>query len=426
MEAGKVHPVSSSLLDWIQPAVARPAGFFFSTHPLHMIKKSLVPLALGGFGIGMTEFVMMGILPDVARGLSISIPEAGYLISAYALGVVVGAPTLVGALARRAPDRVLALFMILFTLFNAMSALSPNFELLLASRFLAGLPHGAFFGVGAVVAARVADEGKAAAAMATMFAGLTLANVAGVPLGTWVGHHLSWRLAFVIVAAIGVLTLLSLRQWLPRIESNPRASLLRDLRIFRNPLLWLSLGITSIGTGGFFAWFSYIAPLLTEVSGFSPSSVPLILTVAGIGMTVGVVLGGRLADRVAPAKAILILLSLMVLLLCLNVLAAHSQPAMLVFAFAVGANALALGPPIQVLLIRQSREAEMLGSSLGQSGFNIGNATGAFLGGIPLSLGYGYTAPLQVAAALASCGVLLALMLLAGQRRTRRLAGTAA
>ncbi|WP_019143160.1 MFS transporter [Noviherbaspirillum massiliense] len=382
-----------------------------------MIKKSLVPLALGGFGIGMTEFVMMGILPDVARNLSITIPQAGYLISAYALGVVVGAPILVGGLARYAPNKVLMLFMLLFTVFNGMSALSPNFGLLLASRFLAGLPHGAFFGVGAVVAARVADEGKAAAAMATMFAGLTLANVAGVPIATFVGHHASWRLAFVMVAMIGALTLWSLKRFLPHIEGNRQANLLRDLRIFRNPSLWLGLAITSIGTGGFFAWFSYIAPLLTEVSGFAPGSIPLIMTVAGVGMTVGVVSGGRLADRVPAEKAVLILLATMVVLLYLNVLLAQSQPAMLFFAFAVGANALALGPPIQVLLIRQSREAEMLGSSLGQSGFNIGNATGAFLGGLPLTLGYGYTAPLQVAAALALSGVVLTLILLARQRR---------
>jgi DHA1 family arabinose polymer transporter-like MFS transporter len=377
-----------------------------------MFKKSLVPLALGGFGIGMTEFVMMGILPDIAKDLAISIPQAGYLISAYALGVVVGAPTLVGLLSSRPPKSVLIGFMVLFTVFNALSAFSTNFSLLMLCRFLAGLPHGAFFGVGAVVAARLADEGKVASAMATMFAGLTLANVIGVPIGTYAGHNASWRVAFAMVAIIGVLTVISLKKWVPYVEPNRKASLMRDLSIFRSRNLWLALAITSIGTGGFFAWFSYIAPLLTEVSQFSPQSIPWIMTVIGIGMTVGVVAGGRLADRFDPINAIIILLVSMVIVLLMNGILAGSQPVIVLLAFITGANALALGPPVQVLLIRNSRKAEMLGSSLGQSGFNIGNATGAFIGGLPLALGYSYRSPQWVAAALALCGVLLSILML--------------
>jgi len=378
-----------------------------------LIKKSLLPLALGGFGIGMTEFVMMGILPDVADGLAITIPQAGYLITAYALGVVVGAPTLVSMVAKRPPRTVLIWFMLMFAVFNGLSALAPNFPLMLVSRFLAGLPHGAFFGVGAVVASRLADEGKVAAAMATMFTGLTLANVIGVPLGTWLGHAMSWRLVFLIVAAIGLVTAISLKRWVPVIAPRPSAGLRRDLAIFRQRGLWMALAITSIGTGGFFAWFSYIAPLLTELSRFSPGQIPMIMTVVGVGMTVGVVAGGRLADRFAPIHAIAILLTTMTALLLMNGLLASSQPTMLALAFVTGANALAMGPPIQMLLIDHSREAEMLGSSLGQSGFNIGNATGAFLGGIPLTLGYSYAAPQWVAAGLAFTGVLLSLAMLA-------------
>ena len=343
-----------------------------------LIKKSLLPLALGGFGIGMTEFVIMGILPDIAGGLQISIPQAGYLITAYALGVVVGAPTLVSLLAHRPPRSVLMWFMAMFTLFNAMSAFAPNFEVMMLSRFMAGLPHGAFFGVGAVVASRLADEGK--------------------------------------VAAIGLVTVLALRRLVPNIAPNARTSLRHDLRIFRKPALLLALLITSIGTGGFFAFFSYIAPLLTEVTHFAPATIPMVMTVVGVGMTVGVNLGGRLADRVLPLQAILILLATMTTLLLCNGLFAASQPAMLLLAFATGANALALGPPIQMLLIEHSREAEMLGSSLGQSGFNIGNATGAFLGGIPLTLGYSYASPQWVAAGLALAGVALTLAMLAQGR----------
>ncbi len=380
------------------------------------MKKSLVPLALGGFGIGMTEFVIMGILPDIAHGLTISIPQAGHLITAYALGVVVGAPTLVSLMAHRPPRNVLVWFMLMFTVFNAMSAFSPNYELMMLSRFMAGLPHGAFFGVGAVVAARLADEGKVAAALATMFTGLTVANVIGVPAGTWLGHNMSWRAVFLVVAAIGLVTMFALHRLVPPIAAKARTGLMQDLRIFRHGALWLALGITSIGTGGFFAFFSYIAPLLTEVTHMAPARIPMVMTVVGIGMTVGVHLGGRLADRVAPLQAIVILLASMTTLLLCNGLFAASEPAMLVLAFATGANALALGPPIQVLLIAQSREAEMLGSSLGQSGFNIGNALGAFLGGIPLTLGYSYASPQWVAAGLAFSGVLLALAMLAQGR----------
>ncbi len=386
------------------------------------MKKSLVPLALGGFGIGMTEFVIMGILPDIAGGLQISIPQAGHLITAYALGVVVGAPTLVSLMAHRPPRSVLVWFMLMFTVFNAMSAFSPNYELMMLSRFMAGLPHGAFFGVGAVVAARLADEGKVAAALATMFTGLTVANVIGVPAGTWLGHNMSWRAVFLVVASIGLVTMFALHRLVPPIAAKARTGLMQDLRIFRHPALWLALGITSIGTGGFFAFFSYIAPLLTDVTHIAPARIPMVMTLVGIGMTVGVHLGGRLADRVAPLQAIVILLLSMTTLLLCNGLFAASEPAMLVLAFATGANALALGPPIQVLLIAHSREAEMLGSSLGQSGFNIGNALGAFLGGIPLTLGYSYASPQWVAAALAFSGVLLALAMLAQGRVAARVA----
>jgi DHA1 family arabinose polymer transporter-like MFS transporter len=385
-----------------------------------LIKKSLAPLALGGFGIGMTEFVMMGILPDIAGGLHITIPQAGYLISAYALGVVVGAPTLVGLLARRPPKHVLIAFMLLFAAFNALSAFSPNFHVMMLCRFMAGLPHGAFFGVGAVVASRLADEGKAAAAVATMFAGLTLANVLGVPVGTWLGHTMSWRVVFLVVAAIGLATALSLHKLVPFFEAEQSGDFVRDLRIFRRPGLWLALAITSIGTGGFFAWFSYIAPLLTSVTRFAPGSIPLVMTVVGTGMTVGVLAGGKLADRVAPIRAIVILLATMAVLLFLNGALAGSQPLMLVLAFATGANALAMGPPIQMLLIDHAKDAEMLGSSLGQSGFNIGNATGAFLGGIPLTLGYSYASPQWVAAVLAGCGLLLALLMQGSGHARRR------
>ncbi len=360
----------------------------------------------------MSEFVMMGILPDVAASLRITIPQAGYLISAYALGVVFGAPLLVGLLSTRAPRGVLIWFMLLVTAFNSMSAFAPNFELLMLTRFLAGLPHGAFFGVGAVVAMRLAREGKTASAVATMFAGLAFASVVGVPFGTWLGHNVSWRLVFIIVAAIGVATMLTLKKLVPYLDAPQGGSFRQDLRIFRTPQLWLAMAITSIGTGGFFAYISYIAPLLVEVTKFSANTIPMVMMVVGIGMTTGVLLGGKLADRVAPLPALLMLLCPMAAVLWLNGVMIASQPAMLVLAFATGAIALALGPPIQMLLMQHSKGAEMLGSSLGQSGFNIGNALGALLGGVPLTLGYSYVAPQWVACGLALCGVALVLLML--------------
>jgi DHA1 family arabinose polymer transporter-like MFS transporter len=314
---------------------------------------------------------------------------------------------------------VLIWFMLIFTVFNAKSALAPNFELLMLSRFMAGLPHGAFFGVGAVVAMRLAAEGKTASAVATMFSGLALASVIGVPIGTWLGHNVSWRLVFIIVAAIGLLTVVSLKKLVPFFEAPQGGSFRQDLRIFRNPRLWLALAITSIGTGGFFAYISYIAPLLTEATGFSADAIPMVMTVVGVGMTAGVLIGGKLADRVPPLPGLLILLGTMATLLFLNGVMIHSQPAMLLLAFGTGANALALGPSIQMLLIQNSKGAEMLGSSLGQSGFNIGNAIGALLGGLPLTLGYSYVAPQWVAGSLAVCGVALVLCMLALDARAR-------
>jgi DHA1 family arabinose polymer transporter-like MFS transporter len=377
-----------------------------------MINKNLIPLAIGGFGIGMTEFVMMGILPDVAANLRVTIPEAGHLISAYALGVVVGAPTLVGLLGRVPQKSILMLLMLLFTVFNALSSFAPSYAWLVLARFFAGLPHGAFFGVGAVVASRIAGREKAATAVAVMFSGLTIANVIGVPIGTYVGHHVSWRLTFLIIAGIGMITMLSLKKWIPYLEPAPSGGFLRDLRIFRRADLWLAFAITSIGTGGMFAWFSYIVPLLTRISAFAPDSIPLIMVLAGAGMTVGNLAGGRLADRISPVKALIVLMTSMAVFLCLDALLAGYRPAILLLTFCTGANALAMGAPIQMLLIQHAKGAEMLGAALAHAAFNIGNAIGAFLGGIPLALGYSYTSPEWVAAALAGTGTLLSAVML--------------
>lgn len=376
------------------------------------MKKSLFPLLLGGLAIGTTEFVVMGLLPDIASDLSITIPEAGHIIATYAFGVVVGAPLLVALSGSHPPKKILLSLMVLFTVFNAVSAFAPNYIMLVAARFLAGLPHGAFFGVGAVVASRLADKGKQAQAIAVMFAGLTLANLAMVPLGTWIGHHYSWRYTFGIVAVFGIITVLFLKIWIPSLPvvgDNDGAS---KLQIFRNRQVWLVILITAIGTGGLFTWISYIAPLMTEVSHFTPDNVSYIMILAGLGMVAGNFVGGKLADTFDAAKTCGGLLIAMVVTLTAIHFFSSNQIASLLLTFIAGALSIALAAPIQILMINTARESEMLGAALIQGAFNIGNTLGAFLGGLPIVAGYAYNFPVLVGALMASVGIVFVLVLI--------------
>ncbi|UFH53850.1 MFS transporter [Spirosoma sp. KNUC1025] len=374
------------------------------------MKKSLLPLAVGGFGIGMTEFVMMGVLPDIANTLHISIPVAGHLISSYALGVVLGAPLLVGIAGNYPPKKILLGLMALFTCFNVLSAFAPNYEIMMITRLLSGLPHGAFFGVGAVVASRLAGKGKEAQAISMMFAGLTVANIIGVPLGTYIGHTLSWRITFVLIAAVGLITMLAIQKMLPVMPVVGESNLRKDLKLFTRAEPWLILGITAIGTGGLFAWFSYIAPLLTEVAQFSSNQLTWILVLAGLGMAVGNLISGRTADLISPIKATALFLLLMVVSLTGVYFVATFKIPLLVMTFITGAIAFSLGAPIQILMIRAANGSEMLASSVSQAGFNIGNALGAYLGGLPIAAGLGYTSPEWVGALLAFSGFMLAVV----------------
>lgn len=369
------------------------------------MKKSLFPLMLGGFAIGTTEFVMMGILPDIARSLGITIPQAGHLISAYALGVVVGAPLLVMLAHRFAPKVILMALMLMFTVFNGLCIFAPSYESLFVFRFLSGLPHGAFFGVGAVVASRLADEGKAAQAVSMMFFGLTIANMLGVPLGTYLGHGISWRYTFVLVAIAGLATWMSLRLWMPALAKDNPHSLRTQLAFFKNREAWLIMFATAIGTGGCFCWISYIAPLVTEVSGFAPSSVPYMMALAGAGMCVGAIVGGKLADRYSPAKTTMALLFAMACSLLSVYLLAEYRVGVLVTTFITGALTMAVAPSIQMLMVQTAKGAETLASSVLQACFNIGNALGAFLGGLPLVAGYDFRSPQLVGLVMALFGV---------------------
>lgn len=376
------------------------------------MKKSLLPLTLGGLGIGITEFVMMGLLPDIAKDLNVTIPQAGYLISAYALGVVIGAPLLVMMAGKFPPKKILIALMIMFTAFNALSAFAPNFSLLFIARLLSGLPHGAFFGVGSVVASRIAEKGKAAQAVSMMFAGLTIANVLGVPLGTFIGHNFSWRFSFAIVAIVGIITLISLKQWLPALPANKDRDLKAELGFFKKQEAWLIIIMISIGTGGLFTWYSYIAPLMTDVAGFSANSVTYIIMLAGLGMLFGNFIGGYLADKFSPAKASVALLLTMVITLIIVHYVSFNPVLALIMTFITGAVSFALAAPIQMLMITSAKGSEMLAASASQASFNIGNALGAFFGGLPLVYGFDYTWPALVGALMAFVGAAFALWLI--------------
>ncbi|MCK0135854.1 MFS transporter [Arenibacter sp. S6351L] len=375
-------------------------------------KKALLALGVGGFGIGMTEFVIMGILPDVANSLQISIPQAGHFISAYALGVVVGAPTLTALSGKWPAHKVLLYLMVWFTLFNTLSAFSTNYVTLMIARFLSGLPHGAFFGIGAVVAGKLAKEGKAAQAIATMFAGLTIANVIGVPIGTYLGHYYNWNLSFLLVGIVGVIALLSIYFWMPKMEKSSSEGFIKDLKVFKRVEIWLLILLTTIGTGGFFAWYSYIAPLLTNVSGHSESMVSYAMILAGLGMVFGNFIGAKMAEIFSPLKAVIISLSLMVMVLLINFLVAANPVAILILTFIIGIVSFMVGTPIQLAIIKASKGSEMLGSSMNQSAFNMGNASGAFFAGLPIALGYGFTSASLVGASMAGTGIAIAVLII--------------
>ncbi|MCF4102541.1 MFS transporter [Gillisia sp. M10.2A] len=381
------------------------------------MNKALIALAIGGFGIGMTEFVIMGILPDVAEALNISIPKAGHFISAYALGVVVGAPLLTGIGGKWPAHKVLLLLMLWFTFFNTLSAFANSYETLLAYRFLSGLPHGAFFGIGAVVAGKLAKPGKAAKAIATMFTGLTLANVLGVPLGTYLGHTYSWKVSFLMVGIIGILAMLSIKFWMPQLDKSSPEGLRKDFKVLKKLELWMVILLTTIGTGGFFAWYSYIAPLITNVAGHPESVVSYAMIIAGVGMVIGNLLGAKLAELFPPISAVIITLLTMVTLLVVNTYLATDPVFILIMTFLIGMVAFCIATPIQMAVINSSKGSEMLGSSLNQSAFNMGNASGAYLAGLPIAMGFGFTSATLVGAAMAGCGVFIALAVIIIRKR---------
>lgn len=382
------------------------------------MNKGLIALAFGGLAIGMTEFNMMGLLMDIAKDIDISIPKASNLIGLYALGVVVGAPTLVIATANMAPKKVLIYLMVLFFIFNGIFSLAPNEWSLYISRFVSGLPHGAFFGVGSVVAAKLAKPGKEAQAIAVMFTGMTLANLAGIPLGTYVGHHFSWRITYGVISCLGLVTAASIYFWLPVIE-KPKVNIRKQMNYFGRKEAWLIIAVISIGTGGLFAWISYIGPLVTKVSGLDDNNVPIIMFLVGLGMFIGNLIGGKLADTVIPTKAAMYSFLTMGIVLVFGYFVSPIEWAAYPMAFLTGAVAFSIGSSLQMMLINSAEGAETLAASAGQGAFNIGNSLGAYFGAIPIGLGFAYNTPLLVGAGLAFSGSVLAFVYLVNYRLKR-------
>jgi DHA1 family inner membrane transport protein len=367
------------------------------------LARALFALALGGFAIGTTEFVALGLLPQITDGVGISLAAGSHLISAYALGVVVGAPLLAALAARFPRRRVLVAFMLAYAAANLLSAIAPSYELLVAGRFLAGLPHGAYFGVASLCAADLAGPERRARAVARVLLGLSLANVAGVPLATWLGQAFGWRSAFAAGAVLALVTAAAVVRLVPWTPANREATTRRELRALKRPQVWLAFATGAIGGGGMFAVYSYITPILTDRTGLALSVVPVALALLGVGMVVGGLLGGRLMDwRPVPATfgAFLAMAAIFALF---TVTSRHPVTA-LATVFLIGTS-LMLPTGLQMRLMDVSRDAQTLGAALNHSAFNVANALGAWLGGLVLAAGLGLTAPMWVAVGLTFAGM---------------------
>lgn len=390
------------------------------------VRLALLALALGGFGIGTTEFVAMGLLPNIAQDLLPAVyaashedanAQAGALISAYALGVVVGAPT-IAALAARFPRKGLLLVLaIAFTVGTVASAFAPTFETAVVARFVAALPHGAYFGIASLVAASLMGPGKRGQGVALVLSGLTIANVIGVPLITLLGQQAGWRTAYLAVSLIFAATAAAIWLVVPRQPGDRAATIRRELRVFRRGQVWFALAIGAIGFGGFFAVYSYVAPLTTEVTRLDASLVPVVLAVFGIGMTVGNLAGGVLADR-GIIRAIYIGFAGLIVSLLGLAFTATTAVGLFAFVFAVGVSASLMSPAIQTRLMDVAGDSQTLAAAVNHSALNIGNSLGAALGAVVIAGGLGYVAPTWVGLVLAVIGVGIATLSFGVERRS--------
>lgn len=351
----------------------------------NLMKKSIFALSLGTLGLGMSEFSMMGILPDIANNLKISIPQAGHFISAYAIGVAIGAPILI-LFTRNIPlKKILLLLVGIYLIGNLGFALSSDYWTCLIARFISGLPHGAYFGVASIVAREIAPKGKEASAIAGMVSGMTFANLVGVPLGTFISHQLSWHITFIIVALLAIAIFFFIIKWVPSLPPLPNAGFKGQFRFLKKQAPWLIMIATIMGNGGIFAWYSYVNPIMTNCSGFSESAMTGVMMFAGLGMVLGNLVSGGLSDKFSPAKIGTYTQGFVIILLLSIFLFAHLQWISLALMFLTTAALFALSAPQQLLLLENSKGGEMLGGACIQVAFNIGNAVGAYFGGIPIA-----------------------------------------
>ena len=373
------------------------------TQPRHALLATAA-LILGGVAIGTTEFVTMGLLPQIAEGVGVSIPAAGHTISAYAAGVVVGAP-LIAAIGARAPRKGLLMGLIAaFTVGNALSALAPTFETLVTARFLAGLPHGAFFGVAALVAVDLAPRGQAGRAVGRVMLGIPIANVLGVPGATWLGQHLGWRAAYWLVAVIGIVTVALIADSVPHLPGDRTRTVRSELGALTRTQVWLTLGVGAIGFGGMFAMYSYIAPTVTDVTGLPTRAVPVFLLVFGVGGLVGNVVAGRMGDWSVLRSTVIGMVGLGVSLALFAWLSPYPAAALVVlFLAAVLGSVLVIN--LQLRLMQVAGSAQTLAAASNHSALNLANALGAWVGGAVIAAGWGYRAPSLVGAGLAVAGL---------------------
>ena len=376
-----------------------------------------VALAVGGFAIGTTEFVTMGLLPEMATGVSVSIPQAGHMISAYALGVVIGAPVIAVFGARLPRRALLVALMAAFAVANAVSALAQDYPQLVGARFLSGIPHGVYFGLASLAAASMVSPERRGRAVSRVMLGLPVATVVGVPAGTWMGQHLGWRTAYGAVALIGVLTVLLVLLLVPSTPGDRTATGRRELAAFREPQVWLTLLVGAVGFGGMFAMYSYIAPTVTGVTGLPKSAVPVFLLAFGVGAVAGTMLGGRLADWSVLRSLVASSIAMGLSLALFTVTSQWFVPG-LVTAFVVSAVGAVLVVNLQLRLMHVAGDARTLGAALNHSSLNAANALGAWLGGLVIAAGWGYTAPSWVGAGLSLAGLLVLAWSVLLHRRT--------
>ena len=376
------------------------------------LNKGLYALAFGTLGFGITEYVMMGILPDIAADLAISIPQAGHLISVYALGVCIGAPLAVLASRGRGLRTILVGLICIQLLGGIITTLAPNYYVALASRFISGLPHGAFFGVGSIVAERLADKNHSTTAVSIMVMGMTVANLLGVPLGTLLGETLSWRVIFAFSTLWSALTIFFIFRWIPVLPALPDKGVKAQFAFLAKPEPWLILAVTMAGNGGIFCYYSYVSPMMTGVAGFPADAMTLIMVLCGGGMCLGNYLGGRLSDRYSPTRVILTTqLMMFSALVILFFVAGIKLPALLMTVLCC-AGLFAVSSPQQHLIINHAPGGEMMGGAMIQIAFNLGNALGAYFGGLPIDSGAGVRYSALIGAAFILIGLFFAVLLL--------------